>query len=290
MSVLPEVCVGIVRNTRSSTITDRLVREALERRVAFREIELATCRVIDGHVVDAHGVVAVTHLAPGTTYGEQAAAEALAALERCGVVALNSAAACSIADDKLRTAEVLSEHGVPQPAWVRVEPGNLSDALAVGVPLVLKRPAGALGMWNRLVQDAAELDRVASELLTEGGDVLLAQQAVTEALGTSVRVVVLDGVVLAATKLQAAPGEWRSNGALGSHGSDLALDVTGQTVAAAACAAVQLRYAGVDLIASQHGWLVLEVNAGSPFDGAERRTGRNIAWAIIDALTGPRRV
>lgn len=103
-----------------------------------------------------------------------------------------------------------------------------------------------------------------------------------ESLGASIRVVVLDGEVLAATELRAQSGEWRSNAALGGTGSDCVLSSEEKGVAVAAAAAVGLKYAGVDLIRSNVGCLALGVNSGSPFDGAERRTGLNIARAIVE--------
>jgi ribosomal protein S6--L-glutamate ligase len=265
-------------------LSDRLVREATAQSLAFREIDLGTLHVIDGKVADAAGPVHVTHLAPGTTYGEPEGASAVAELERCGVRVLNTAAAAAAADDKIATARLLDAHGVTQPDWTAVAPDRLDDALAVGLPLVLKRPAGALGTWNRLVTTPDELLPAALELFAEGVCDLLAQQAITESFGTSIRVVVLGDQVLAATQLRAQPGEWRSNGALGATGTGIELDEQGSRLAVAAPKALGLGYAGVDLIPTRAGFMVLEVNAASPFDGAERRTGCNIAHLLITAL------
>ena len=276
--------LGILRNPRTQMLADRLVREATAQSLAFREIDLGTLRAVGGKVVDAAGPVHITHLAPGTTYGEPEGAFAVTELERCGVRVLNTAAAAAAADDKIATALLLSKHGVTQPTWVVVTPDRIEDALASGLPLVLKRPAGALGTWNRLVTTPDELQPAALELFAEGVCDLLAQQAIAESFGTSTRVVVLGGQVLAATQLRAQPGEWRSNGALGAVGTDTELDDQGSRLAVAATKALGLGYAGVDLIATRSGFLVLEVNAASPFDGAERRTGRNIAHLMLAAL------
>lgn len=279
-----EPILGILRNPHTQMLADRLVREATVQNLAFREIDLGTLRAVGGKVVDATGPVHITHLAPGTTYGETEGALAVAELERCGVRVLNTAVAAAAADDKIATARLLSKHGVTQPAWVVFTPDRIEDALGFGLPLVLKRPAGALGTWNRLVTTPDELQPAALELFAEGACDLLAQQAITESFGTSTRVVVLGGQVLAATQLRAQPGEWRSNGALGAVGTDIDLDDQGSRLAVAATKALGLGYAGVDLIATRSGFLVLEVNAASPFDGAERRTGRNIASLLLAAL------
>lgn len=178
----------------------------------------------------------------------------------------------------------LTAADVPQPQWVIVPSDQLESAETVGYPLVLKRPSGALRKWNRLVERPDDLAQTAAELLTEGGGELLAQEAVVVGLGTSVRVVALGNEVLAATELRTQPGEWRSNGALGSIGTDVTLDDDEHAAAIGALAAVGLSCGCVDLIRAGGRALVLEVSAGSPFIGAERRTGRNIAGLVLDFL------
>lgn len=279
-----EPILGILRNPRTQTLADRLVREATVQNLAFREIDLVTLRAVGGEITDATGPVHITHLAPGTTYGEPEGALAVVELERCGVRVLNTAAAAAAADDKIATARLLDAHSVTQPEWAIVAPECIDDALFFDLPFVLKRPVGALGTWNRLVTTSEELQPAALELFTEGVCDLLAQQAITESFGTSIRVVVLGDQVLAATQLRAQPGEWRSNGALGAVGADIELGDQGARLAVAATKALGLGYAGVDLISTRAGFMVLEVNAASPFDGAERRTGRNIAHLLLTAL------
>ena len=279
-----EPILGILRNPHTQMLADRLIREATVQNLAFREIDLVTLRAVGGKITDATGPVHITHLAPGTTYGEPEGSFAVAELERRGVRVLNTASACASADDKIATARLLDAYGVTQPSWAIVTPDRIDDALAFGLPLVLKRPAGALGTWNRLVTTSDELQPAALELFAEGVCDLLAQQAITESFGTSIRVVVLGDQVLAATQLRAQPGEWRSNGALGATGTGIELDEQGSRLAVAAPKALGLGYAGVDLIPTRAGFMVLEVNAASPFDGAERRTGCNIAHLLLTAL------
>jgi ribosomal protein S6--L-glutamate ligase len=283
----PPAVVGIPRNTRSTTLADRLTEKASQLGLAHRVIDLATLSYRDGAAVDAHGQVSVTHLAPGTTYGEPAAHEALAFLTATDVAALNPLEACAVADDKIRTCTYAAAKGLPQPSWCSLRPSGQAGLVAqlrdVGFPLVLKRPHGALGMWNRLCSSPAELAAAADELLCEGAVELLAQTCVVESRGRSLRVVVLDDEVLAATELVAAPGEWRSNGALGAVGHDVELSAAEHALAVAALEAVGLGYAGVDLLRSVDGPLLIEVNAASSFNGAERRTGRDIAAAVLAA-------
>ena len=269
-----DVLVGVLRNPRTSTISDRMVSELDKLGIKWREFNIAECTV--------EQFSDVTHVTPVATYGEPDGLKLIGYLRDKGVSMLNTSEACRLSDDKILTAEALECAGVVQPRWCVAKRGNLD--LSIGYPAVLKRPEGALGMWNRLVETPEQIIASIEELLSEGGEDLLAQEAIMESLGTSIRVVVLDGDVLAATELRAQQGEWRSNGALGGVGYDCKLGETEKKLAADACSALGLRYAGVDLIRSDKGCLVLEVNSGSPFDGAERRTGKNIARALIEAL------
>lgn len=267
-----EIEFGVLRNTRTNTISTRMVRELTVMGVSWRYVEAGNI-----YSVEFDGI---THLTPGATYGESGAYKLLENLERTGVEILNRSESCLRADNKITTAEAFDSHGVPQPRWCRLSDGVMSGSL--NYPAVVKRPEGALGVWNRLAVTESQIDAFSKELLVDGGDELLVQEAVVESLGASIRVVVLDGEVLAATELRAQSGEWRSNAALGGTGSDCVLSSEEKGVAVAAAAAVGLKYAGVDLIRSNVGCLALGVNSGSPFDGAERRTGLNIARAIVE--------
>lgn len=283
-----EPVIGVPRNTRTSALPDRLEREARQAGLSFRPIDLASLSDEGGVVSDENGAVQVTHLSPYTPYGEDGSRALLQTLENSGVVPLNIAAAVEAADDKITTARMFDAAKVAQPRWSVLDPAQPYLPAGLSFPLVLKRPQGALGRWNRLARTPYQLEQAVSELIVEGPTLLLAQEAVVKALGRSLRVVVLDGRVLAATELAARDGEWRSNGALGSVGRDVHLPEEAEQLAARAAAAVGLRYAGVDLLASGGEHVALEVNAGSPFDGAERRTGRNIAAELLRALlAGP---
>ena len=201
---------------RSKAPAEAFAVAASDLGVPVRVIDLATVRLsAKGVVSDQAGPVTVTHLMPGLMYGEPHAGRALAALTIRGVKTLNHLEGVSTADDKVLTARALEAHAVPQPAWRAVQAEQVDEALELGLPLILKRPYGALGMWVARITDAAQLDGAARHLLREGGDRLLAQAEVSESLGQAIRVVVLTDQVLAATVRTAAVGEWRSNVARG---------------------------------------------------------------------------
>jgi ribosomal protein S6--L-glutamate ligase len=276
--------IGIPFNPISPTLSARLQARVAELGVPHRVLHLPSLRATADGVTDHRGPVVVTHLAPGTTYGEPDAEVALAQLEAAGVRALNPVAACAIADDKILTCTALGAAGLRQPRWTAVHRDDLANLRQLGFPLVLKRPIGALGMWNRFIATEAAVAPAVTELLSEGGNKLLAQAAVTEAFGRSLRVVVLQDRVLASTELVAEPGEWRSNGALGSIGHTAEISAQEQRLAIAGLAAVGLGYGGVDILRASDGPVLIEVNAGSSFDGAERRTRVDIAGALLAAV------
>lgn len=279
------VMLGVLRNPRTDTITSRFIREAESMGIQWRTIDLSTGHSEFG-LRDENGDFVVTHLTPVATYGEPSGVSLLKEMQSRGVVMLNTPESCAVADNKLLTASTLETHGIPQPQWSAFGYTKINHGVFHEFPVVLKRPEGALGVWNRLARDQAELEKSAKELLAEGGGDLMLQEAITESLGRSIRAVVLDDAVLSATELVAKSGEWRSNGFLGGTGRNRVLKKSERDLAVSACRALGLRYAGVNLLESERGPLVLELNCGSPFDGAERRTGRNIAEMIIKTLLG----
>lgn len=277
--------VGVLQNPRTEAITLRFIRELERHGVSWMVVNLKTASS-DPAIRGESGEFSISHLTPGATYGEPGGVSLMSAMAESGVAMLNTPSSCIMADDKILTAEALDKHGVPQPKWGVVSSACLTHESFPDYPFVLKRPDGALGVWNRLVTSPAHLEQNAKELLAEGASDLMIQEAVMESLGRSVRAVVLDDKVLASTELVATEGEWRSNGFLGGTGHDCPLDDEETEIVVSACRALGLRYAGVDLLRSKRGPLILELNCGSPFDGAERRTGRNIAALILKALLG----
>jgi ribosomal protein S6--L-glutamate ligase len=287
-----EVVVGIGRNPLATNVPDVLLAAAADLGVACREVDLASLVLRVGtegavELSDAGGPVRVTHLAPTLLYWQEAAAVALEAAETAGCRALNPVAASLVADDKARTAVALAAAGIPQLRTVVVPQSGTAcrDAAdALGWPVVVKRTHGAQGRWVRQARDAVELDAVVADFAQEGRGALVVQELCAEAAGRSLRMICTGGRVVAATERVAAAGELQSN--ISRGGSQGAVDLTAAEahLAVAATAALGLGHAGVDLLRTDRGSVVLEVNACPDFTSMLPFVEADIARAVVEAV------
>lgn len=282
--------IGIVRNHRAAATAEafsRAVSDLGEHACALEAGELRW----DGSTLGgaAPKRVAITHVAPPLLYGEPAAARALTQAAEHGVVMLNPPEAIATADDKARSALRLADDEVPQPRTVILESNEVAnhewEALsALKWPVVAKRPTGSLGMWVHLCRSPEELEEAAAILTREGPTRLVVQEAATESLGRATRVLVLAGESILATERVAPPGEWRSNVAQGATQHVVKLSGDEESVAAAAAAACGLEWAGVDLVRTTSGSLVLEVNAAPGFTSMQPHCSWSIAGRVVREL------
>jgi [lysine-biosynthesis-protein LysW]--L-2-aminoadipate ligase len=208
----------------------------------------------------------------------------LRVLEREGVRVLNRAAALVVAHDKLATAAGLAEAGLPHPRTVLVDDAERLPGVAP--PLVLKPRFGSWGRDVLLCED----ERAAAHALATfarrpwfAATGALAQELVPP-LGYDLRVVVAGGRVIGAVERVAAPGEWRTNVALGAARRPARLSDAAAALALSAVAAVGADLAGVDLVPlAEGGWVVLEVNGAVDFTPQYRREG-DVFEAAVAAL------
>jgi tetrahydromethanopterin:alpha-L-glutamate ligase len=161
--------------------------------------------------------------------------------------------------DKLLTARLLGSAGVPHPRTRRLESARSADALRY--PVVAKPRFGSWGRDVELCCDPEALDRYVSLMQTRswwrtGGIV----QELVPPLGIDLRVIVAGGSVVGAASRTAAPGEWRTNVAVGGTPSSADPPSDACELALAATAALGIDFAGVDLLPLGSGWIVLEVN------------------------------
>lgn len=182
-----------------------------------------------------------------------------------GIPCINPSSALQLARDKARCYLELHHRSVPIPRTVllgREAPLEEALRLVPGPPWILKLPVGTKGRAVILVESAASLRSVVSTLQDLSGRLLL-QEFVAESRGTDLRVLVLGGRAVAAARRTAGGDEFRSNVDLGGLARPCELTEECRQVAEAAARAVGLEVAGVDLLESSRGPLVLEVN-GSP--------------------------
>lgn len=212
--------------------------------------------------------------------------ELLAQLQASGAVCLNSAEAVALARDKPAVMQVFGRLQLPMPPSV---PGTaLRDdsslaQLPFPFPMLIKEDASAGGWGIHRVEDAAAALAVMARLNSAGAGFTL-QAFIAEAAGRDLRVFVCGGRVLAAMCRTAPPGEFRANVRLGARAEAIIPDDAESALALAATAALGLTVAGVDLLRTRAGPLLLEVNAAPGFEALEAATGQDIAGQMLDLL------
>lgn len=264
-------CFGITQNAFAPNVPNALADACRRLGVRYKMVDL---RVLTTtlhpklEVRDADGLLTVNFLSPTLYYWQDQAVLAAKVLKMQGCWMLNSADASLIADDKAATALALRNASVAQVATTAVASDFQqvkSAATNYGYPVVVKRTNGAQGRWVRLAHDDAELERAVGELLEDGPGALLVQPVGGSRLGESVRVIVTGGSVRAATVRHASGNEWRSNISGGGSQVPAHLSETERDLAIAATHAVGLGHAGIDLLRSAVGPVVLEVNSCPDF-------------------------
>lgn len=203
--------------------------------------------------------------------------------ETLGAFLVNSSAAIADSRDKMRCLQILSGAGLKVPVSVLTRsPRGIRSAVASvgGLPVVLKVLQGTQGVGVMLVNSPISLGSVMDTLRGLGQDVII-QQFIAEGAGRDYRAFVIGNKVVAAMRRTAPAGEFRSNIHRGGSGSLVTLPKDFSTAAIRAAKKLGLRVAGVDLMDSNSGPLVIEVNSSPGFEGIERATGLNIASQIV---------
>ena len=207
-------------------------------------------------------------------------------MEMQGMYVVSSSIAINRTRDKLRSLQLLSKAGVTIPKTVfSRNSGDIDDLIEMvgGVPIVIKLARGTHG--NGVV--LAETKRTAKSALqalylhNEGGTNILLQEFIKESAGTDIRAFVVGSRVVASMKRQSLDDDFRSNLHKGGSGKAIKLTPEERRMAVKAAKSMGLPIAGVDLMRSDRGPLVLEVNA-SPGFGIEKVTGRDVATPIIE--------
>ena len=207
-------------------------------------------------------------------------------LEMQGVYTVSSSISISRSRDKLRSMQLLAKSGIGIPKTVvsrnTTDIDNLLERLG-GMPVIIKLARGTHGNGVVLAETkkAAKSVLQAFYLTNDDGTNILLQEFVEESAGTDIRAFVVGSRVVASMKRQSLDDDFRSNLHKGGEGTVVKLTEEEKKVAVKAAKAMGLNIAGVDLMRSSRGPLILEVNA-SPGFGIEKVTGRNVAGAIIE--------
>jgi ribosomal protein S6--L-glutamate ligase len=206
--------------------------------------------------------------------------------EMSGVHALNGSLAIVRARDKLRAHQILSRKKLGMPMTVFAHStSNTEDLIKVagGAPLVIKLLEGAQGKGVILAETKKAAESVIDAF--RGLDAhFLIQEFIKEAGGSDIRCFVIGDKVVASMLRTAADGDFRSNLHSGGHGEKIRITPEERRTAIAAAKAIGLDVAGVDIIRSNRGPLVLEVNSSPGLEGIERTSGKDIAGLMIQHL------
>lgn len=206
--------------------------------------------------------------------------------EMMGVYPLNESVAIGRSRDKLRSMQLLARAGIGLPVTTFAHDPKQTDqvvAMAGGAPVVIKLLEGTQGIGVVL----ADTDRSAKSVIEAfrgAGVNILVQEFIKEAGGTDIRALVIGGKVVAAMQRTGAEGEFRSNLHRGGSAKPVKISPEERSTAIRAAKTLGLNVCGVDMLRSNHGPVVMEVNSSPGLEGVEKATGIDISARIIEFI------
>lgn len=283
--------IGILSRKESLYSTRRLKESAEKRGHEVKIIDYLHCSlhivsqkpqvIYQGKSLDFDAFIpriGATH----TVYG----VSVIRQFEMMGVYPLNESQGVARSRDKLRSLQLLSRKGIPLPVTGFARSTKDIDGmiqLVGGVPLVIKLVQGTQGKGVILAETNETARSIITAFLGLEANILV-QEFIAEAKGEDLRAMVVGDQVVAAIKRQAKPGEFRANLHLGGKPEKVELTQVEQTMAVQACMALGLNVAGVDIIRSKRGPLVLEVNSSPGLEGIEKLSQFDVANSIIEYI------
>ncbi|HBM84969.1 MAG TPA: 30S ribosomal protein S6--L-glutamate ligase [Halieaceae bacterium] len=296
--------IGILSRNRRLYSTRRLVEAAAARGHDVSVIDVLKCYMNitanDPTVIYQHSAERVEALdfeaviprigASITSYG----CAVLRQFEVGHVYSLNESIAITRSRDKLRAHQLLARRGIGQPVTSYAHSARATDKLIEsvgGAPLILKLTESTHGNGVLLAETKKAAEALINAFRGIGSDFLV-QEFIREAGGSDIRCFVVGDKVIAAMQRKAVKGEYRSNLHRGGTAEVIKLRPEERRLAVKAARVMGLDLAGVDILRSNHGPLVIEVNSSPGLEGIEKATGIDIASKIIeylekDALAGP---
>jgi ribosomal protein S6--L-glutamate ligase len=206
--------------------------------------------------------------------------------EAMKVFCLNSAAAITQSRDKLFSLQLLLRNDVDIPTTgFANSPLDTDDLIKMvgGSPLIVKLLEGTQGKGVVLAETKKAAESVINAFKSLNANILV-QEFIKEANGKDLRLFVVDGKVVAAIQREAAPGEFRANIHMGGTAGIIKPTAEERRIAIKAAKAMDLKVAGVDIIRSSKGPLLLEVNSSPGLEGIEGATNKDIAGEMIKAI------
>jgi ribosomal protein S6--L-glutamate ligase len=281
--------IAILSKGSGNYSTQRLKEEALKHGHEVRIINYAKCYVTlesgkpvvryEGESLTDIDVIIPRIAANLTGYGSSIVRQ----FEMQNVFTTTASLAIVRSRDKLRSTQLLAKAGIgiPKTVFAR-ETADLDDVLdqVGGAPVIIKVARGTHGNGVVLAETRKAAKAVMQAFYVEGVSFIV-QEFVAESAGTDIRAFIVNGKVVASMKRQSLDDDFRSNLHQGGEGSVVRLTEEERKTALRAAKAMGLPICGVDMMRSERGPLVLEVNS-SPGFGIEKVTGHNVAEKIID--------
>ncbi len=207
-------------------------------------------------------------------------------IEMIGVPIIQTYDSLINAKNKLRTLQLLTERGIPVPKTMVVSRFEYLDEAIRKIgkfPIIIKSPFGSLGKGVAIVETRRSLHSAFDMLVTSPDFTsILIQEYVAESEGKDIRVFIIDGKIVAAMERDSQGRDFRSNLALGGKGTIADLSEEEKRISLAAAEALGLTIAGVDILRSKTGPVVMEVNCNPGLEGITEVSGLDIPGMIID--------
>jgi ribosomal protein S6--L-glutamate ligase len=281
--------IAVLSRGRGNYSTKRLVEEIKERGHRAQVVNHAECYVdveqdapdVRYRGEDISGIDAIVPRVAAniSRYGTAIVRQ----FEMMNVYTSSKSVAIRRSHDKLRSMQILSRAGVGIPKTIFSRETHAVDDLIdqIGVPMIIKVARGTHGRGVVLAETRKVAKATIQAFYVENVSILL-QEYVAESAGSDIRAFVVGGRVVASMQRQSLTDDFRSNLHMGGEGKKIKLSDEERKTALKAAKAIGLSVAGVDLIRSSRGPLVLEVNSSPGLRGIEEVTGKNVAGKIID--------
>ena len=286
---------SLILSTKKSRSSTRSLQEAaLARGHNVEVVDHTKCSVLmecgkpqiyyQGHALDDVSAIIPRIGASVTFFGSAVVRQ----FEMQGVITTASADAIETSRDKLRSLQIFSTLDINIPKTVFAKFPKKDDIPELihkvgGVPLVIKLLSGTQGLGVVLADTKSAAKSVIEAFSSLKANILI-QEFIKEAEGTDIRAIVINDRVVAAMKRQGAPGEFRSNLHQGGFAEAIKLSPEQEAIAVKAAQAMGLGVAGVDLLPSANGLLVMEVNSSPGLEGIQKSTGIDVAGEIIEYI------
>lgn len=206
--------------------------------------------------------------------------------EMAGVWSLNESVAIGRSRDKLRALQILAKAGLGLPLTAFAHDPRQTDEVIKAVngpPVVIKLLEGTQGIGVVLAETMSSAKSVIEAF--RGANVnILVQEFIKEAGGTDIRAFVIGGKVVAAIKRTGAPDEFRSNLHRGGSAEVIRITPEERSTAVRAAKRMGLNVCGVDMLRSNHGPVIMEVNSSPGLEGIEKATGIDVAGRVIEFI------